>query len=386
MHSPNPTSRPRVLHLLKWLPQGGIETWLTHVFANGHDGPVQHEVLLMQEEIGPYEDKVRAAGVPIHTLPVRGWLRWLGNLYHFLRSEGPFAAVHSHVDSIVSGPVLALAAAAGVPIRILHNHAAQSQGANYQELRHKVREAVGTSVAAIAATRRIAISEMAMEQCAGPRWRQRRDCTILLYGFDYSKFSGAQERGRELRARWSIAPSVKVLGHVGRFASQKNHAFLIDTFARYLERDPESVLVLVGKGPLQADVEAQIEQLGIGSQVRFAGGTDDIPAYMAMFDIFVFPSFSEGLGIVVLEAQAAGTPIIMPRNMPHEVIVIEEAATLLPLDAGPDAWADSVAGILSAPQPDPDEWFARVEGSAFGMQRCIADLDTIYREELRRHA
>lgn len=382
----NAQPRPRVLHVLKWLPRGGIETWLTHVFANGAGGPVQHEVLLMQEEIGPYEDKVRAAGVKIHVLPVRGWLGWLVDLHRFLRAEGPFAGVHAHVDSIVSGPILAVATAAGVPVRILHNHAAQSQGANYQELRYKLREKIGTSIAALAATRRVAISEMAMAQCAGPRWRQHADCTVLLYGFDYSNFRGAQDRAAKLREALGIPIGAKVLGHVGRFASQKNHAFLIDSFAEYSRNNPNDVLVLVGTGALESAVRQQVTRLGLAERVRFAGGTDDIPAYMALFDIFVFPSFSEGLGIVVLEAQAGGTPVLMPENMPHEVIVVHEAVTLLSLDAGAEAWGRAMETILAKLPPDPAEWLARVEASRFGMGRCVADLDAIYREELALHA
>lgn len=377
--------RPRILHVLKWLPRGGIETWLTHIFANSAEGSVQHEVLLMQDEIGPYEGTVRAAGVAIHTLPVRGWVRWLANLRGFLRQKGPFAAIHVHVDSIVAGPVLAVAAAAGVPVRILHNHAAQSQGANYQELRYKLREAVGTAIASLAATRRLAISEMAMEQCAGRGWRQRKDCSILLYGFDYSKFRGAQTRADALRAELKIPRSARVFGHVGRFASQKNHGFLIEAFAAYAARDPEAVLVLVGKGPLEAEVAALVARRALSHRVRFAGGTDDIPAYMALFDIFVFPSYSEGLGIVVLEAQAGGTPVIMPENMPHEAIVVRDAVTLLSLDAGPQAWAERIQDILARPAPDPDDWLDQVKASRFGLERCVADLDMIYREELARH-
>lgn len=383
---PQTDARPRVLHVLKWLPRGGIETWLTHIFANSQGGPVRHEVVLMQTEIGPYEEKVRRAGVAIHTLPVRGWLRWLLDLRSFLKRKGPFAAIHVHVDSIIAGPALAVAASAGVPVRILHNHAAQSEGANYQEFRHKVREAVGTSIAAVAATRRVAISEMAMKQCAGAGWRDREDCTILLYGFDYSRFHGASDRALALRTTLAIPDGVKVLGHVGRFASQKNHSFLIDAFAAHARSHPGDVLVLVGMGPLEADVRAQVERLGLVDRVRFAGGTDDIPAFMTLFDIFVFPSFSEGLGIVVLEAQAGGTPVIMPENMPHEVIVIDEAVTLLTLDAGVNAWADRIGQILARPAPDPADWLARIENSVFGMDRCVADLDAIYVEELARHA
>lgn len=375
-------ARPRVLHLLKWLPRGGIETWLTHVWAHSGDAPVRHEVLLMQDEIGPYEQKVRDAGVFIHRLPMRSKAAWFADLRRFLKQEGPFAAFHVHVDSIISGPALAVAAMAGVPVRIVHNHAARSMGADYQKLRFKLRESLGNAIAAAASTRQLAISDMAMEHLAGPKWRDRDDCTILLYGFDYSGNAGAGARAETLRQSLDIAPGATVIGHVGRFDPVKNHAFLLDSFAAYLEQDPGAVLVMIGRGPLQPEYEAQARRLGITSQVRFAGGTDDIPAFMALFDIFVFPSFSEGLGIVVLEAQAAGTPVLMPENMPAEVIVIREGVTLLPLAAGTEAWADAIAAIRAAPAPNRAEWLARVESSVFGMRRCVDDLNAIYTAEL----
>lgn len=379
-------SRPRVLHLLKWLPRGGIETWLTQVFAHAQGGPVRHEVLLMQDEIGPYEGKVSAAGVPIHTLPVRNWPAWFAALGRFLRREGPFTVFHAHVDSIISGPASCIAALAGVPVRIMHNHAARGMGANYQAWHQKLREVVGCSLGASGATRRVGISEMAMEQLAGQGWEKRDDCTLLLYGFDYSAFRGARDRAATLRVELGIAPDARVLGHVGRFASQKNHAFLVDSFAAFAPRDPVAVLVLVGMGPLEDEVRAQVKALGLEQRVIFAGGTDDIAAYMSLFDIFVFPSFSEGLGIVALEAQAAGTPVLMPPNMPREVIVVEEAVTLLDLTEGPEAWADAIGQILAAAPDDPAAWLARVESSAFGMGRCVCDLNAIYLEEIARHA
>lgn len=378
--------RPRVLHLLKWLPRGGIETWLTHVWAHGRDGPVRHEVLLMQDEIGPYEQKVRDAGVVIHILPMRSKAGWFLSLHRFLKREGPFSGFHVHVDSIISGPALAVAASAGVPVRIVHNHAARSMGADYQKLRFKLREGLGNAIAACASTRQVAISDMAMQHLAGPNWRSRNNCTILLYGFDYSGNIGAAKRAAELRRSLEIADGATVIGHVGRFDPVKNHAFLLDSFAAYLKRDSNAVLVMIGRGPLQPDYEEQADRLGISGQLRFAGGTDDIPAFMALFDIFVFPSFSEGLGIVVLEAQAAGTPVLMPENMPAEVIVIKEGVTLLPLSAGEDAWADAIETILAKPSPERSQWLARVESSAFGMQRCIQDLNTIYQEELAANA
>lgn len=376
--------RPRVLHLLKWLPRGGIETWLTHVFAASKNGPFRHEVLLMQDEIGPYEGKVRAAGVKIHTLAMRARAQWFVHLHRFLKREGPFAIFHAHVDSIVSGPALAVAASAGIPVRIIHNHAARSTGADYQKLRYRLREGFGNAIAMRASTTAIGISELAMRHLAGSAWKDREDCTILLYGFDYSAFADAGTRTDNIRGNFAIASDATIVGHVGRFDPVKNHEFLLQIFASFSGADRNAILVLIGKGPLQGEYERQAKQLGIVDRVRFVGGTDDIAAFMRLFDIFVLTSFSEGLGIVLLEAQAAGTPVLMPNNMPQEVVVLQENVVQLPLGAGVERWGRAIEEITQRARPDPSQSLARVEASAFGMERCVAELEAIYCREIAR--
>lgn len=377
--------KPRVLHLLKWLPRGGIETWLTHVWLRSANSAVQHEVLLMQDEIGPYENTVRSAGVVIHTLPKHNWLKWFADLRKFLVQEGPFDVFHVHVDSIVAGPALAVAKSVGIQVRIIHNHAARTMGADYS-LRERIRERVGAALSMFASTKAIGISEMCIEQIAGARWRDRDDSTILLYGFDYSKFDGMEQRADKLREAYSITPDALVVGHIGRFDPVKNHSFLLETFALVAEQRNDAVLVLIGVGPLIDETRMLAQKLGISDRVVFAGGTDDVPAFLAMFDIFVFPSFSEGLGIVVLESQVAGTPVLMSQNIPREVVVIDEGVSLLPLEAGARAWADSTLEMLKRELPGRSAWRGRVEQSAFSMDRCVADLNAIYFTELARTA
>lgn len=377
--------RPRVLHLLVWLPRGGIETWLSHVFTHGANDPtVRHEVLIMRPEAGPLEAKVRAAGVPVHIVPMRNKLGWLFALYRFLVRNGPFDVFHAHVDAIVAGPALAVAAAARIPVRIAHNHAARLAGAEYRKLRFQLREAIGNAFSAAFATARVAISDMAMEQLAGRDWRDDPRCRILLYGFDYAQFHGAADRVAALRARHGIADDAPVIGHIGRFDAQKNHTFLLDAFALYRRTAPAAKLVLIGRGPLQDALEAQARALKIADAVIFAGGTDDVAAYLRLFDLFAFPSFSEGLGIVILEAQAAGCPVLMPENMPREVVVVAECIAELPLATGAGAWAEAMARLVAAEKPDPEAALTGVETSVFGMRRCLDDLNAIYAAELRR--
>jgi glycosyltransferase involved in cell wall biosynthesis len=238
----------------------------------------------------------------------------------------------------------------------------------------------------LAATRRIGITEAAMEEIAGKNWRRNKDCSILLYGFDYSSFAGAADRARELRRALQLEPGDRVIGHVGRFDPVKNHVFLLETFAKVAQTDSDARLVMVGRGRLEPEMRELAEKLGIDHLVRFAGSTQDIAAYMALFDLFLFPSFSEGLGIVCVEAQAAGTRVLASDTVPGEAAVVPGGVDFLPLAIGESAWAERVAELLALPKPDREEWRRAVEQSAFGLDRCVRELHDIYREQLRPRA
>ena len=107
---------------------------------------------------------------------------------------------------------------------------------------------------------------------------------------------------------------------------------------------------------------------------------------MAVFDLFLFPSFSEGLGIVCVEAQAAGTPVLTSDTVPREAAVVPGAVEFLALEAGERTWAERALARLAEPSPDAGEWRRIVEHSPFGIERCVSDLHAIYREELLRRA
>lgn len=379
-----PPTRPRVLHVLASLSLGGIETWLMHMLRHNDRFSVEHEILLTREEPGAYEEEARRLGITIHKLPIGGDKRaWLRSFRHFLEANGPFAAVHSHVY-LFSARLLTAAKKAKVQVRIGHCHAARSRGSDHQTFRHKLRRGVGIAWLKRSATRRIGISEAAIEEIAGPNWSSDPANTILLYGFDFSRFTGAADRAQSLRKELGIPEGAPVIGHVGRFETVKNHAFLLEAFAAFQHQSPDARLVLVGDGPTREATAAKAGELGIGDRTHFPGTTNDVAAYMRMFDLFVLPSFSEGLGIVVVEAQAAGTPAIVSDAVAREAAVIPGAVEFLPLASGPGTWGREIAAQIRASKPHSDDWLKQVEQSQFGIARCIADLDAIYRSELAR--
>lgn len=139
-----------------------------------------------------------------------------------------------------------------------------------------------------------------------------------------------------------------IIGHVGRFAVQKNHKYLLQIFAEIVKKEPSARLVLAGEGVLLEETLQQAKDLGIAEQVKYLGIRRDIPALMNAFDVFLLPSFFEGLPVVGIEAQATGLPVVTSTGVTKE-LPIEDLVVYMPLEKSPEEWAKQV--LLSARCP-----------------------------------
>ena len=131
-----------------------------------------------------------------------------------------------------------------------------------------------------------------------------------------------------------------VVGHVGRLHPQKNHDFLIDVFAEIKKKKPNAELILVGTGPLEEKVKSKVVEKGLSDCVHFLGNRKDMNRIYQAMDVFVFPSLFEGLGIVAIEAQAAGVPIVCSEGLPPETDITPIYRKLL-LSDGEEKWANT---------------------------------------------
>lgn len=369
-------SRPiRVLHVLGAMARGGIETWLLHVLRQ-RSLDVEHSLCLTKAEPGPYEDECCALGIPIHRAVWRhDPLRWAGAFHRVLAEAGPFDVVHSHAH-LFSGLVLPTARVAGVPRRIAHSHTVMTNERTDHPLRRLYEAAMLLSIR-LNATHGLGISRLTTADMFGADWSRRAHVRRLLYGFDFSRYEQAVNRARAVRERFGLTPTTPILGHVGRFIPFKNHAFLLDVFAEVARRSPDVRFLLVGSGPLEAEIRTRVDRLGLSERVIFAGETDDVAAYMAAMDVFVMPSWTEGLGIVLVEAQAAGTPVVMTDTMPEEVDLWPGQVDRIGLTAEAATWAET-ALAAAARSPERRQGYEAVMRSPFNIDRCLVELAEVY--------
>lgn len=168
---------------------------------------------------------------------------------------------------------------------------------------------------------------------------------IVQNAIDTQNFVLNKNLRDEMRAKLGLQDCF-VVGHVGNFVYQKNHVFLLQVFSELVKIDASARLLLIGDGVLFENIQALAEQLGIADKVLFAGRRTDANQYMQAMDVFAFPSNFEGLGIVAIEAQAAGLPCICSDRVPQEAH-ITDLCMYLPID-GENAVADWVSALQKA--------------------------------------
>ncbi|MFQ7289514.1 MAG: glycosyltransferase [Lacrimispora saccharolytica] len=157
---------------------------------------------------------------------------------------------------------------------------------------------------------------------------------------DTEKFRYFPSVRAQYRQKFSVENKL-VVGHIGRFEIQKNHKFLIEIFQQIHRKEPQSVLFLIGAGDLRAECEKQVQELGIQDSVFFLGIRRDIPELLNMMDLFLMPSFFEGLPVVGVEAQATGLPVYMSDEIAKE-LPIEDLSEYLSLNESAEQWADII--------------------------------------------
>ena len=211
-------------------------------------------------------------------------------------------------------------------------------------------------------------SEEAVRKTFGGSAVRRNNCMVIHNAIDLPKFRFDPAVARRARHEVGTGESTFVLGNVGKLHKGKNQMFLLDMFAAVHAQRPDSQLWLVGDGPDRETLGARTRELSLDGNVKFIGQKTDVYRWMQAMDAFAFTSLSKGLGIVAIEAQAAGLPTLVSDGVPNDVL-LTPLAEKIPLALGPQVWADKMLARCSAFPSRPDVFPAlRQAGYDIGME------------------
>ena len=370
----------RILHVMGGLDRGGIETFLMHVLKRRKAAHLAMDFVCHQDKVGAYDEQITASGSRIFRCAFTSQpQKYAREFRRILQENGPFDAVHSHVHHF-DGFVLKLANQAGVPIRISHSHNDTSHFDDKAGFARKIYLSQMQRFIQKHATLGLACSNVAAASLFGDNWKNDARWKIQRYGIDLSPFRD-EINTSEQRAKLGIADDELFVLHVGRFDPQKNHQFLIRIAKSLSEREPKMRLLMLGQGNLQPQIEKLAEELGVRERVIFGGSRPDVPHCLLAADVFLMPSFHEGLPLAGLEAQAAGLPLVVADTVTPELAAVEGLVRFLSLSQSADEWAQAVIGAAqSGSTLSRANALATMESSPFNIENSVAALEKIYHD------
>lgn len=336
----------RILQIMSIMNRGGAETLVMNIYRHIDRSRVQFDFLLNYTDPGAFDEEIRQLGGNIYYMPhIRkvGYRGFQNHVTHFLREHPYYQVVHCHRNEL-SGFILKAARQAGVPVRMAHSHSSPKykyslKGFPELLLKQCAKRQIGAN-----ATHLFACSEEAGISVFGNKAQEK--FSIIRNGIDLSLFiqddlvRSAIRNELGLDGKW-------VIGHVGSMKMEKNHSLILDIFASIHREHRNSVLMLVGDGVLRESIEAKVSMLGLEEVVYFLGARGDVHILMQAMDVFLFPSLYEGLGIVLVEAQALGIPCVVSNTVPREVDMGLQLLDFVDLEASTAYWSDRVLATTS---------------------------------------
>lgn len=219
----------------------------------------------------------------------------------------------------------------------------------------------------------IACSKEAYQYMFGKEYSGRGQ--VIINGIDLKQFQFDKDARRAVKSEYGISYKAVVLGHVGRMVPVKNHKFIVDVFENIKKEKQDSYLMLVGDGPEAEEIKGYVKQKRLENSVIFTGEVHDVPRYLSSFDVFMLPSFFEGLPLAAIEAQAAGLPAFISDRVPEDVVATEYAHRLS-LEAGSGVWAKEILKNLDT--KERTNAYDKLKGSDFDIERTVNEIKKIF--------
>lgn len=329
-----------VLHLIDGLNVGGAEVLLRDLTA----GLVQrgYRVSVGYSTPGPLVEELRANGIKLTRLPRLARvdpLLMLGML-RLINSDPP-QVVHTHLfKSDFHGRLAARLAGVPVVISTLHN-------ADRWAEKWPLGVLYGGS--ARFADQLIAVSEEVRQYHLQKTAVSAEKLMVINNGVDVGRFNITAAVRQQLRAEFKISTESVLFGVIGRLKPQKDHNTFLDAAALILREVPSARFLVIGDGPLRAELEQRAAVLGLLPALIFTGLRNDIPQLLAALDVLIFSSLWEGLPVTLLEAMAAVKPVVATAVNGIAGVAIEDVTALLVNVADPAALSAACVRLARDP-------------------------------------
>lgn len=364
----------RILQVGMTSNYGGLESFIMNVYRNIDRNKIQFDFLSLHDTKIAYQDEILEMGGRVYPVLYRRseFLKRYMNLpYSFFKKHPEIRGVHLHRTNLLDIDILIVAKHCKIPLRIIHSH---STGYMFP-VKKPIKLVEKWNRKNIS---RIATHFMACSREAGKWMFHENTFKLIPNAIDVDKFKYNHSTRLRVRKEFGIS-NQQVIGHIGYFTDVKNHDFIIDVFNLYHKKNSNSILLLIGDGPLKNKVVQKVSELGLLDSVIFTGISQNVHELLQMLDVFLFPSKFEGFGISVVEAQAAGLPCLVSERVTREVSLTNQVK-YLPI-SDPAIWVEELnANFLNY---DREKSFEKIKFEGFDIKTMSKEMEVFYMDVLK---
>lgn len=328
----------RLLCIVGGMNVGGAETFLMKLYRSIDREKYQMDFAVAISGEGAYDKEILSFGGKIYHIRAKskGLLRNFKDVKRIVKENGYNYVMRVSQHSLSALELLA-AKKGGAKVCAFRS---SNSGTDSQSAKEKLLHKLCLFMPKYYANVKIAPSTEAARFMFGNKCVAKNEVHILHNAVDLGVYHFDEQARKNIRNEFSVDENAKIIGHIGRFAPQKNHSFLIDVFNEISKKEPDAVFMIVGKGELEEQIKTKVKDLGLEKKVIFTGVRTDIPALLSAMDAFVFPSFYEGMPNTVIEAQSTGLPCIISDSITKEANVTG-LVKFLPLSDSVETWSDT---------------------------------------------
>lgn len=369
-----PNSQYRVLEVFATLNRGGAESMLMNIYRKIDKNKLQFDFVANEREV-PYEfeKEILDLGGRIFYVPkfnLINYVEYKKRWKELLQNHPEWKVIHAHHTSPAT--IIFDVANKLNRVTIAHSHIAGTEKSLKFYLKKGLRYPLRYKSDYLFACSRNA-SEWMFGNGKG------KNAYILYNAIESEKFTFNPEIRRLKREELGLNGKT-VIGHVGRMENQKNHKFLIEIYEQYQKINPDSILLLIGEGALKIQLQKIVKEKNLEQKVRFLGSRLDISDLLQAMDVFVMPSFYEGLPVTLVEAQASSLPIIASNTITDEVKVTD-LISFLSLNESARVWAEKInsKNLISRTNQ-----YGKIVNSGYDVNDTAKQIQKFYIDQYRK--
>jgi len=359
----------RVLQVIGGLNRGGAETMLVNLYKAIDKTKVQFDFVIHDSRQDAYIKDIEALGGKIYVFPKFTFKNYISYKKHwekFLENHPEYKIIHSHVRSYA---IVFVRVAKKLGIKtIVHSHSTSNGSGKKAFLKNLMQLPLRKECDYM-----FACSKISGQWLFGKDVVNAPNYKMIKNAIDTQKYVVDSSVRENMRSELGVEGKT-VYGHVGRLSAPKNHKFLLEIFKEIVKKEPDSALLIVGQGECRKQIEEYTDELGLNDSVIMTGARGDIPEVLSAMDVFLFPSFWEGLPVTVVEAQASGLPCLVSDKVTEEVKV-SDAVTYLPIDTGTDCWVSNALNLKGK----RFDVISDIKKAGFDVNDSARDLEEFYR-------